>query len=58
MTKKSKDEVDSKIDRMQPEASTNLWAGITAGLELFEPKNPVGRVPALMVLTDGQPNLL
>ncbi|KAI1291337.1 hint-domain-containing protein [Xylaria venustula] len=56
MTESQKKEVDKKVDNMQVEGATNLWAGITKGLALFESGGSSGRVPALMVLTDGQPN--
>ncbi|KAI0534324.1 hypothetical protein GGR58DRAFT_520486 [Xylaria digitata] len=36
--------------------STNLWAGILAGLGEFGYSHSGSRVPALMVLIDGQPN--
>lgn len=42
---------------MKPLTTTNLWAGIINGLELFDPlEADSNRVPALMVLTDGMPN--
>ncbi|KAL7622664.1 hypothetical protein AAE478_008178 [Parahypoxylon ruwenzoriense] len=40
---------------------TNLWHGIQAGISLFsgtENATDTGRVPAVMILTDGQPNLM
>ncbi|KAI3321385.1 U-box domain-containing protein [Xylariaceae sp. AK1471] len=58
MTELWRREVNTKIDRMDTDGWTNLWAGINEGLKLFEPGNPGGRVPALMVLTDGQPNFM
>ncbi|KAJ8128203.1 hypothetical protein O1611_g5434 [Lasiodiplodia mahajangana] len=56
MTKILKEETNDKISHLQMEELTNLWDGITTGLRLFETKDGGGRVPALMVLTDGQPN--
>ena len=37
---------------------TNLWAGIQTGLKLFNEsgEGSHGKMPALMVLTDGMPN--
>ena len=46
-----------KIKGMQPQDMTNLWHGIRDGLDLFKgAKGETGRVPALLVLTDGMPN--
>ncbi|KAI0912645.1 hint-domain-containing protein [Ustulina deusta] len=56
MTPARKAQAEARIEGMQPEGATNLWAGITEGLALFENGGSSGRVPALMVLTDGQPN--
>lgn len=44
------------IDSMNPGNNTNLWQGICKGLTLFKENTDTGRVPAVMVLTDGQPN--
>ncbi|RYP21568.1 hypothetical protein DL765_002204 [Monosporascus sp. GIB2] len=48
----------SNIESMKHDRSTNLWGGITAGLKLFENNTDTGRVPAVMVLTDGKPNYM
>ncbi|KAK5344203.1 hypothetical protein LTR61_012024, partial [Exophiala xenobiotica] len=45
-----------RIEKLHDEASTNLWAGIRTGLDLFS-KNPlVDNVQGLYLLTDGMPN--
>ncbi|KAI0192016.1 hint-domain-containing protein [Xylaria flabelliformis] len=56
MTEHRKEEANSRIDRIRAKGQTNLWSGIRTGLELFQPGDARGGVPALMVLTDGQPN--
>lgn len=56
MTQVHKEEVNKKIDGMLADGLTNLWAGISEGLKLLEHGDAGGRVAALMVLTDGQPN--
>ncbi|RYO74953.1 hypothetical protein DL764_010635 [Monosporascus ibericus] len=48
----------SNIESMKHDKSTNLWGGIIAGLKLFENNTDTGRVPAVMVLTDGMPNYM
>lgn len=46
------------ILNMRPESATNLWGGIKDGLKLFEGGGEgEGRNPALLVLTDGMPNV-
>jgi Mg-chelatase subunit ChlD len=57
MTEHSKEEARKKIDSLQPIHKTNLWGGICTGLKLFKPEDGGGRVPAMMILTDGMPNL-
>ncbi|TRX94246.1 hypothetical protein FHL15_004713 [Xylaria flabelliformis] len=56
MTERRKKEANSRIDRIRAKGQTNLWSGIRTGLELFQSGGAHGGVPALMVLTDGQPN--
>ncbi|KAK3303170.1 hint-domain-containing protein [Chaetomium strumarium] len=63
MTAESKAAAVEKIERMKPLDMTNLWHGIRDGLDLFReskskdnPPGSGGRVPALLVLTDGIPN--
>ncbi|KAI0453712.1 U-box domain-containing protein [Xylaria acuta] len=58
MTKAHKEEVNTKIGLMRAGGSTNLWSGINGGLKLFQSGDAGGGVPALMVLTDGQPNYM
>jgi Mg-chelatase subunit ChlD len=59
MTAENKVETLKKIEAMQPLDMTNLWHGIRDGLNLFkqgDDAGSTGRVPALLVLTDGMPN--
>lgn len=58
MDKRNKQRANEKIEGMGPEQSTNLWHGIRAGIELFDGAAQSGRVPAMMVLTDGMPNFM
>ncbi|PKS10962.1 hypothetical protein jhhlp_002721 [Lomentospora prolificans] len=58
MTEKNKKACKEAILEMYPEGATNLWGGMMVGLDLFEKAGKSeGRVPAMMVLTDGQPNI-
>ncbi|EXJ77932.1 hypothetical protein A1O3_09091 [Capronia epimyces CBS 606.96] len=56
MTPDEKSATWKRIDRLQTKSSTNLWAGIRRGWEVFEQARPAGNVQGLFVLTDGQPN--
>ncbi|KAK0744315.1 Hh protein intein-like-domain-containing protein [Apiosordaria backusii] len=65
VTQSNRAKILKELDALQPLSMTNLWHGIRDGLSLFEndPKaandsgSPgSGRVPALLVLTDGMPN--
>ncbi|KAL2127180.1 hypothetical protein VTI74DRAFT_11200 [Chaetomium olivicolor] len=63
MTEVNKGQALKKIRGMQPLDMTNLWHGIRDGLDLFKEGNggqgsSCGRVPALLVLTDGIPNFM
>ncbi|KAJ4303860.1 hypothetical protein N0V88_001457 [Collariella sp. IMI 366227] len=61
MTEGNKAKALKAIEYMQPLDMTNLWHGIRDGLQLLEEGSKshwdsAGRVPALLVLTDGKPN--
>ncbi|KAI7775974.1 hypothetical protein LA080_006046 [Diaporthe eres] len=56
MTDANKEVAKEKVDTMQLESCTNLWHGLRDGIKLFKDEANTGRVPAVMVLTDGVPN--
>ncbi|WQF86703.1 Putative VWA-Hint protein, Vwaint [Colletotrichum destructivum] len=58
MNKKNKALAEKNINGMRPIDATNLWHGLVEGIKLFNAGGEVntGRVPAVMVLTDGMPN--
>lgn len=56
MTDENKKTARDNIKSMRPIDATNLWGGIKTGLEQFEGVDSNGKVPAIMVLTDGMPN--
>ncbi|KAK1671615.1 von Willebrand factor type A domain-containing protein [Colletotrichum godetiae] len=60
MNKKNKVLTKKNIKKMVPTDATNLWQGLLEAIKLFSRGSGVktGRVPAMMVLTDGQPNLM
>ncbi|KAI1098165.1 hint-domain-containing protein [Jackrogersella minutella] len=58
MTPSNKKIAESNIEAMTPDSLTNLWHGMQKGINLFEGEEDTGRVPAVMILTDGQPNFM
>jgi len=58
MNSNNKRNTRKKIEAMVTRDITNLWGGIQTGLKLFDTgsRSCNGKVPALMVLTDGMPN--
>ncbi|GKT50037.1 uncharacterized protein ColSpa_10218 [Colletotrichum spaethianum] len=58
MNKKNKTIAEKNINGMRQIDATNLWHGLMEGIKLFNTggEKNMGRVPALMVLTDGMPN--
>lgn len=56
MTDEKKEAARANIKSMVPKDATNLWHGILAGINLFTNSPSNGKVPAIMVLTDGMPN--
>ncbi|EXJ56425.1 hypothetical protein A1O7_06768 [Cladophialophora yegresii CBS 114405] len=56
MSPSEKKRARQRIESLRDESSTNLWAGIRSGLELFSSTALVDNVQGLYVLTDGMPN--
>lgn len=58
MTPSQKTATWKRIESLRDESSTNLWAGIRTGLDLFSKTPVVDNIQGLYVLTDGMPNHL
>ena len=56
MTDENKGLTRDRIKEIGPLDSTNMWHGMLDGLKLFEGGGSSGRIPSMMVLTDGMPN--
>lgn len=56
MTEANKEKARENIKRMVPNDCTNLWHGILTGIKQFNGFSTAGKVPAILVLTDGMPN--
>lgn len=46
------------IDSLRPDGQTNLWDGISLGLDALRSVEDASRVQACLLLTDGQPNVV
>lgn len=57
MTEENKVLARAKVRSMVSQSTTNLWAGIETSLGLAKDHYRSGAVPAIIVLTDGVPNL-
>lgn len=57
MTGDNKKLTERNIEAMRAQERTNLWHGIQKGIDLFDEVD-TGRVPAVMILTDGLPNYM
>lgn len=60
MTRSSKEAARRNVRGIKKQDATNLWHGLLDGVKLFREAegDANGRVPALMVLTDGKPNFM
>lgn len=56
MTNGNKEQARKRIRALKPMGSTNLWHGMLDGIKLFQNEEDSPRVPAIMILTDGEPN--
>ncbi|KAK1251713.1 hypothetical protein MKX07_007192 [Trichoderma sp. CBMAI-0711] len=57
MTDTNKEQARERIKALRPLGSTNLWHGMLDAIRLFTKElSRSHRVPAMMVLTDGEPN--
>merc|ERR1719321_210493 len=59
MTDDGKRKAKATVDKMQPEPTTNIWAGLLKGLRDLQGKFVKGkrRYQCILLLTDGQPNM-
>jgi hypothetical protein len=57
MTPYNKKLVQRTVEHLKVDSSTNIWAGIKSGLDVFKSASPSTNVQGLYLLTDGQPNL-
>ncbi|KAL7938757.1 hint domain-containing protein [Trichoderma chlorosporum] len=56
MTDSNKEDARKRVKALRPMGSTNLWHGMLDAIKLFSKEQDSHRVPAMMVLTDGEPN--
>lgn len=53
----NKEIVTASVKEMRTGGMTNLWDGLEKAIKMFQDETPNGSVPAIMVLTDGIPNM-
>lgn len=58
MTPAGKQRAEMELLQLSPLGQTNLWDGLHSGLELLRESMIPGRPTAIMLLTDGQPNVV
>merc|ERR1719407_63751 len=52
-----KENAMAALETLKPRGMTNLWGGILEGLEALRASEDATRQKALLLLTDGQPNI-
>lgn len=50
------EELHASIDRIRPHGGTNIWLGCRHGVKHLMTRSDKSRNPAILLLTDGQPN--
>jgi len=58
MTEVGRKQAESALDNLRPRGRTNIWGGVHSGMESIKtPGETKGRRKAILLLTDGQPNV-
>lgn len=57
MNDPAKARLEKELEKLSPEDCTNLWDGLVKGLDLLKSDSKNGRLSALLLLTDGLPNI-
>lgn len=53
----NKTQILSKIDTIKPGGQTNIWSAIEKGLQILDDRDDKSRNSAILMLTDGVPNI-
>eukprot|EP01084_Bolivina_argentea_P012647 23663_1 len=56
MTQNGMQSAINALEQLEPDGSTNIWDGLRVGMDTLRIKQKTGRLCAIMLLTDGQPN--
>lgn len=57
MTEMNQDNALRLIDNIRPKSQTNIWGGIQKAIDILEKREDKTRNSAILMLTDGQPNI-
>lgn len=58
MTSSGKNQADTSINSLKTEGQTNIWDGLNQALEICRLNKTDGRNDKIILLTDGQPNIV
>ena len=58
MDKRGKEKAFNDIDSLRDLGSTNLWDGVQSGLEVIRKESTAEKNQAILVFTDGMPNIV
>lgn len=58
MDARGKATAERKLAELRPHGQTNLWDGLYHGLETLRTGEQTGSLPVVLLLTDGQPNVI
>jgi len=58
MDDNGKKKAEMAVSALQPDDQTNLWDGLEKGLEVLRKGHSKGRLSSVLLLTDGQPNVV
>jgi len=58
MNAKGKKKAEKALVDLEPQGNTNLWGGLSAGLDTLDKGKDKGNTSHLLLLTDGEPNVI
>lgn len=58
MDEAGKEKAQTDLNTLDADGQTNLWEGLHTGLEILRKEGSVNRLSTVLLLTDGQPNIL
>ena len=56
-TEQNKSTIETELDRLTPQCSTNIWDGLKTSLDILRLNSPPNKMKVIKLLTDGVPNV-